>query len=419
MQCWAGERRMRIFRFFITQVFLRKWLFVLGIMILLLLANFLTFTTARSIISTYQGYQQIEAINQEDIFMANLDPNSTTDFNQIELEDSREIYEYLDANYDYALHVEGFVVELDNPYDMEVTFNYMNEAFYEIKSLALSQGNDLYFDYTFNQDNIPVLIGEGLATTYPVGTTITTTDPVTQQLVNLKVQGVLEKNTYYVNFYAPNSKNYFNFSIFVPINKTFIQQASLNLYINGLMEVILVNSTKDEAEQLKELIDKDLQIAINFFTQQENFHYFEEQYTNSIIIISIVTIILLIIIVCLMVWQTLMSIRVMIKDFAIHILVGLSPLKLRRIFYSYFTLLFFVNIILLFIITACYRYDFWKHKEALAVTYGIFGLVSMDWYALLTVICVDFIIGVLMVEIIMKRVRSRTISMGDQNEKYN
>ncbi|GGG26424.1 hypothetical protein GCM10007425_21280 [Lysinibacillus alkalisoli] len=100
---------MRIFRFFITQVFLRKWLFVLGIMILLLLAHFLTFTTTRSIISTYQGYQQIEAINQEDIFMANLDPNSTTDFNQIELEDSREIYEYLDANYDYALHVEGFV----------------------------------------------------------------------------------------------------------------------------------------------------------------------------------------------------------------------------------------------------------------------------------------------------------------------
>ncbi|MCR1898868.1 ABC transporter permease [Irregularibacter muris] len=403
---------MRILRFFITRIFLKRWILVLGMIILLFLANYLSFSVARSIISTFQGYQEIETLNQEGTFVANLDPNSEADFDKIEIDDTQKVYEYLNNNYTYALQADGFVTSLYNKYKMEVSFNYINEEAYKINQFRLSQGNQLNFNYKFNKEKIPVLVGAGLATTYPVGSNIEITDPVTQQLVNLKVQGVLKENTHRSNFYAPNSKNYFNFSIFLPVNEEFIQSADLDLQVNGLMDIVLLDSTKEKAMNLNEHIQENLGLEFNFFNQQENFNYFEDYYVNPLIIICTITFILLIIIVCLATWNTLISIRLMIKDFTINLLVGLSYSKLRAIFYSYFGILFSINLVILFVITAFNRYGFWLRKDSIFATYGIFGLISMDWLALLIVLFIDFIIGFTIVELTIRKVKNIPISVG-------
>ena len=406
---------MRILRFFITKIFLKRWILVLGMILLIFLANFLSFTVTRSIISTFQGYQEIETLNHEGNFIANLDPDSEADFGEIKIDDTHKVYEYLNNNYKYALQADGFVTSLENEDKMEVAFNYINEEAYMIKQFELSQGNHLDFNYKFNEEKIPVLVGAGLATTYPVGSNIEVTDPVTQQLVNLKVQGVLKKNTHRSNFNAPNSKDYFNFSIFLPANEEFIQNAGLDLHINGLMDIVLLDSTKEKAKNLNEHIQENLGLELNFYNQQENFNYFEDYYVNSLIIISIITFILLILIVCLATWNTLISIRLMIKDFTINLLVGLSYSRLRGIFYSYFGILFSINLGLVFVITAFNRYGYWLSKDSSFAVYGIFGLISMDWIALLIVLFIDLIIGFIIVELTMKKIKSIPISVGVLN----
>ncbi|OLP65802.1 hypothetical protein BACPU_14200 [Bacillus pumilus] len=383
----------------------------MGMITLLFLANFLSFTAARSIISTFQGYQEIETMNQKGTFIANLDPNSEADFDRIEIDDTQKVYEYLNNNYTYAFQADGFITSLHNKHNMDVSFNYINEESYKIKKIRLSQGNHLKFDYKFKEE-IPVLVGVGLATAYPVGSNIEVTDPVTQQLVNLKVHGILEKNTHRSNFYAPNSKNYFNFSVFIPINEEFIQSSGLDLQVNGLMDIALLDSTKEKATNLSEFIQKNLGLKFNFFSQQENFTYFEDYYFDSLKIICIITFILLIVIVCLTIWNTLMSIRIMIKDFTINLLVGLRYSKLRVILYSYFGILFFINLVILFGITAFDRYGFWLNKDPLSATYGILGLISMDWNALLIVFFIDMIIAFVIVEITIKKIKNIPISLG-------
>lgn len=403
---------MRILHFFITRIFLKRWILVLGMILLLFLANYLSFSATRSIISTAQGYQEIETFNREGNYIANLNPESEADFDRIDIKETRKLYEYLNNNHTYALQADGFTTSLENEHDMEVSFNYINEEAYQLNQFKLAQGDQLNFDYQFKQDDIPVLIGGGLASTYPVGSKIEITDPVTQQAVDLRVQGVLEKNTHRSNFYAPNSKNYYNFSVIVPVNEPFIQSAGLDLHLNGLMDIVLLDSTKEEATKLNEQIQNNLGLDFNFFSQQENFNYFEDYYVSSLKMISAITLVLLVIIVCLATWNTLISVRLMIKDFTVNLLVGLSYSKLRTIFYSYFAILFSINLVILFAITAFNRYGFWMRKDSIFATYGVFGLISMDWIAFLGVLLIDVIIGVMIVELALKKIKGIPISVG-------
>lgn len=403
---------MRILHFFITRIFLKRWILVLGMILLLFLANYLSFSATRSIISTAQGYQEIETFNREGNYIANLNPESEADFDRIDIKETRKLYEYLNNNHTYALQADGFTTSLENEHDMEVSFNYINEEAYQLNQFKLAQGDQLNFDYQFKQDDIPILIGGGLASTYPVGSKIEITDPVTQQAVDLRVQGVLEKNTHRSNFYAPNSKNYYNFSVIVPVNEPFIQSAGLDLHLNGLMDIVLLDSTKEEATKLNEQIQNNLGLDFNFFSQQENFNYFEDYYVSSLKMISAITLVLLVVIVCLATWNTLISVRLMIKDFTVNLLVGLSYSKLRTIFYSYFAILFSINLVILFAITAFNRYGFWMRKDSIFATYGVFGLISMDWIAFLGVLLIDVIIGVMIVELALKKIKGIPISVG-------
>ncbi|MFB1051724.1 peptide ABC transporter permease, partial [Paraliobacillus sp. JSM ZJ581] len=63
-------------------------------------------------------------------------------------------------------------------------------------------------------------------------------------------------------------------------------------------------------------------------------------------------------------------------------------------------------------ITALNRYGFWLRKDSTFATYGIFGLISMDWLALLIVLFIDIIIGFTIVELTIRKIKSIPISVG-------
>ncbi|WP_353462911.1 hypothetical protein PYH58_13590 [Mammaliicoccus sciuri] len=152
---------MKILKFFITRIFFKRPILVISMITLLFIANYLTFTAARSIISTYQGYEEIGVLNKKGNYIANLDPNSEVKFDNIKKKQSKEVYEYIDKNYKYAFESDGFITSLKNKNDMEVSLNYINESSHDINQFKLSQGTDFDFDYDIKKDKIPVLIGAG------------------------------------------------------------------------------------------------------------------------------------------------------------------------------------------------------------------------------------------------------------------
>lgn len=402
---------MKIFKFIISKIFLRKAILGIGMIILLCMANYITFTAARSILSTFQGYQETKYINQEGVYIANLDPNSHIDMNVINENGTQVVYDYLNNNFNYAFFTDGFIVSVPNIDDMEISLGYMNEEYYKLNQFELSQGTELDFDYQFDEE-IPVLIGKGLGKTYPVGSIIKIEESVLGRPINLKVQGILKQNTYHSNYYALNSKTYYNFSILFPVNKEFINNANMDLKLNGLMDLTILKTTKEEIADLSEVIKDNMGLKFNFFSQKENYDYFNEYYLHSLKIISIITLILLIVITCLTIWNALVSVRLMLKDFTINLLVGLSYSKLRKIFYSYFGIISFINLTIIFIITAFSRYGCWLRKDATFATYGLFGLIGMDCLALLVVLLSDIIIGVVIVENMLRKIKKVPISVG-------
>jgi len=387
---------------------------VLSVLLLLFLSNYLVFIATRFTVSTLQGYDEMKHLNQVDNYIANLDPDSDMNMGEIDKNDTQNVYDYLNNNFSYALFTDGFIVSLPNAYDMEVSFAYLNEEYYKLnKQFEISQGKDLDFDYCFDNDiEIPVLIGKGLSETYPLGSTIKIEDPVLQKQITLKVQGILKPNVHHSNLNSLSSKQYYNFSVIIPINEDFINNSNVGLQLHGLFDIILLQTSKNEIDGLREVIQDNLGLEFNFYTQEENFEYFNEYYFSSLKIITILIAIIILILTCLTIWSSLASIRLMIKDFIINLFVGLSYSKLRKIFYGYYGVLFFINLIILFIITAYSRYGNWIRKDAFFSTFGLFGVIGMDWLALLAVLFFDIIIGIIIVEIMLWRIKKVPISLG-------
>lgn len=402
---------MKIFKFFISKIFLRKAILGIAMIFLLFMANYTAFTAARSILSTFQGYQETKYINQDGVYIANLDPYSPIDMEMIDKSGTQAVYDYLNNNFDYAFYTDGFMASVPNTDDMEISLGYMNEAYYKLNQFELSQGTDLDFDYQFNEE-IPVLIGKGLSKTYPIGSTIKIEESVLERPLTLRVQGILKPNANHSNFYALNSKTYYNFSILVPVNEEFINHANIDLKWNGLTDITILETTKEEVADLGNVIKDNLGAKFNFFNQQENYDYFNEYYVHSLKIMAVITLALLAIITCFSIWNALVSVRLMLKDFTINLLVGLSYSKLRKVFYGYFGILSFINLMIILAFTASNRYGCWLRKDATFAAYGLFGLIGMDWLALLVVVLLDVVIGIVIVENMLRKIKKVPISLG-------
>ena len=72
----------------------------------------------------------------------------------------------------------------------------------------------------------------------------------------------------------------------------------------------------------------------------------------------------------------------------------------------------FVNVALIATFTAFNRYGCWLRKDATFATYGLFGLIGMDWLALLLVVVSDIAIGIIVVESMLWKIKKVPISLG-------
>jgi hypothetical protein len=245
-----------------------------------------------------------------------------------------------------------------------------------------------------------------------VGSTIKIEEPMLGQAMTFKVRGILNENAGHSNYYALNIKNYYNFSILVPVNEKFINDARIDLQLNGLMDIVILQTTEAKVSGLGEIMQDNLGLKFNFFSRKDSYDYFNEYYLHSLKIISIITLILIVIITCLSIWNASVSICLMLKDFTINLLVGLSYSRLRKIFCGYWGMLSSINLMVVFIITAFSRYGSWLRKEPAHATYGLFGLIETDWLALLAVVFFDIIIGIIVVENMLRKVKKVPISLG-------
>lgn len=404
---------MKNFSFFIKKIFLKRWILSITLIFFLLSANFLIFTAVRSLFLTRGGYDEMSRLNKNGIFVSNLDPsNAGFDVTSVEPKRVNGVYDYIDKNFKYALHNEGDLITIPNDKSMDVPLVYMNKEYYDLNGLKSKVGKKLYFDYSLKSDKIPVFVGAGLSKNYPIGAEIKTEIPALGRKVTLKVQGILKKNECHANYYALNSMSYYNYSIIIPINKEFFMKANSAFKVDTMLETIIINGSKESVSNLSKEIHDEWKIKVNFNSQKENNEFFEDYYLYRMRLIVILTIIFLAILIGVSIWNAVVCVRLMKKDFTINLLVGMSYKELKKILYKSFAIIFTLNILVVSVHSAMCRVIAWKSKNALVVSYGFLGLASNEWLGVLAMILVDSLIGVIIVECIVKRIKKIPISLG-------
>ena len=404
---------MKIFYFFLTRIFLRKPIFAIGTLTLLFLANYIVFSTARTVFSAREGYEQMARINAEGTFMANLDPDATVDVDSSSKESIQSVYDVLDDRYEYAFYTDGYITDLANSHGVEVPVGYMNQRYNELNGFSVAKGDGLTFDYSLDQgEAIPVLVGRGLADDYPLGSQFRMHDPASGRELTVRVVGIIAENSSHSNFYALDSKQYYNFSVVMPVNRAFIEQADASFKLNGLMDLILVNTNRAGVSELGAYVDRTIGVKFNYYSQQDNIDFYNQYFVSSMSFLSVVSSLLLALIIVLSVWGSLASVRVMVRDFTINLLVGLSYAKVRRLFCSYYIGLSSLTLLAVLAMTSYSRYGAWESKDASFMTYGLVGLIGMDWLALLVALLFDLLLVVVVVETITWRLRRVPISVG-------
>lgn len=390
---------------------MKRWLPLLGFLIVLFLANLLLFTGVRSLISTYQGFRENAFLLQDGIFISNIDPekNDQVDYDQIDLDQTRKVYDYLEDHTHYGIEMFGYTTDLANQDEMDVLVNYVNQLGFQLRPLPIAEGESLNFE-----DGNPkgVLVGAGLAQDYPIGCHFDFDNPVTGQTEEVFTVGILETNAYRSNLYALNSKNYFNYTVFYPLTPNFIQSSTKDLQVNALNDLILTQSSREEADQVKDLIKATTGLSYNFFSQARNTAYFQDYYGQSIAFVMGLTLLAMILAVFLAVWINLVSIRLAIRDMTLHMLVGLTYHRLRLILYQFYGILLAIVMLVLTLFTSYNRYTTIFRKDAIFASLGFLRLVDIDWAALGIVLLVNLLCLPVIVEIMMAKIKRKPISLG-------
>lgn len=124
--------------------------------------------------------------------------------------------------------------------------------------------------------------------------------------------------------------------------------------------------------------------------------------------------ILLVLIIVPSVWSALISVRVKMRDFTINVMAGLSHGRLRRVFCAYYVGLFLIALLAVLDMAAYSRHGYWRKKTAFLMVYDVWGMIRLDWLALLVVSLFDLLSVVLVARLITWRLRRVSISLGAQ-----
>ena len=331
------------------------------------------------------------------------------DYDQIDLDQTQKVYDYLEDHTHYGIEMFGYITDLANQDEMDVLVNYVNQLGFQLRPLPIAEGESLNFE-----DGNPkgVLVGAGLAQDYPVGCHFDFDNPVTGQTEEVFTVGILETNAYRSNLYAVNSKNYFNYTVFYPLTPNFIQSSTKDLQVNALNDLILTQSSREEADQVKDLIKATTGLSYNFFSQARNTAYFQDYYGQSIAFILGLTLLAMILAIFLAIWINLVSIRLAIRDMTLHMLVGLTYHRLRLILYQFYGILLAIVMLVLTLFTSYNRYTTIFRKDAIFASLGFLRLVDIDWAALGIVLLVNLLCLPVIVEIMMAKIKRKPISLG-------
>lgn len=406
---------MKVFRFFLTKVFLRKFLLTLGIVALLFLTDYISFMAARSILSSLDGQREMAPLSQPGTFIQNDDPSDNTQLTESGRKELKRTYRYLNTHYLYAFYTDGVVVSVPTKNHIEVTASYMNETYVKIHPFPLSQGKGLSFDYHLGQNpRIPVVVGYGIGKEYPIGSQIRVTDPGLDRPVTYVVRGILAKNVSHSNMYALNLKTYANFSILVPVTNAYCDQTSTSSTVleNALMNIIYLKTNQADVTKATNYIRHHLGFRFNIYSGQDNATDFGTELQSLVIPVCLIGLAIIVVTTFLAVWNCLAGIRLMIREFTLNLLVGLSYRRLRRVFSAYYALIFLLNEVILFAIMAIARCGSWRKGEGSLVTYGFCGLIGLDWLSLLIVLVINAVIGTVIVETSLWRIKKIPISVG-------
>ncbi|PNZ99753.1 hypothetical protein CD133_05965, partial [Staphylococcus massiliensis CCUG 55927] len=240
---------------FMSDSFIKRPLFTLSLIALLIFANFLAFTTVRSIILNIQGLKEVSLWNKKDNYLFNLDPkyNFESVDNNLDL---NLLFKHLNDNFTYAIEVNGIKSGIRDSKNMEINLEYISKEAYRLNKIDLIKGKHLNYDNNYTKDPIPVLIGASLEKLFPLDTIFKLKDPTLEKEVTLQVKGVIQGNSYKSLKLAPNTKEYRNFSIVIPINQNFIYDSNELLKVNSIHNLLILDSNDKSVEGLKRYFEK-------------------------------------------------------------------------------------------------------------------------------------------------------------------
>ncbi|MCI6533121.1 MAG: hypothetical protein SO053_03050 [Bifidobacterium animalis] len=405
---------LKLFRFFSTRIFLKKPILVVATILLMILASCMPFMCVRSVVSLAQGIREFSSFDREGTYVMDLDDASFDTFRQYTDESAQRVFDRLDEQYEYAVFVDGFLADLPNSHNRNVAVAYMNENWNEFNRLPTSTGGDLNFDYKFTDDTtIPVLVGRGLADDYPLGSTFVMRDPALDRDMRYEVKGVLADNAAHSNLKALDSKTYYNFSIIVPVNRSFLKTEKNALKINLLFDLVLFNAKRSDVTRLEDYAGQVTPGPLRFSSYQDLKNDLNQYYMPSMrsLIAACAAFIVLLVIVA--VWSSLAGIRIMMRECTVNILVGLSYQKLRNLLFAHYMVLGLIAWAVVVALTITMRQTAWAMNDPLAKTLGwAGGLIPMDWIGLYSSFVVMVAIAALLAQIVTWRVKRIPISLG-------
>lgn len=400
-------------RLFGLRLILRQPFIAVALLVLFLMLNYVFYGALRTVISTADGREQASHFDSPGTYIANLDPGSDVDYGQVSNESLQKTYSYLEDNYRYAFHVDGVIADVPNRRGFEIPVSYVSQRFDELGGLSVDHGAGLQFGYRISQgDVIPVVVGRGLAEEYPLGSRFKFIDPALEREVIVQVSGILEKDAVRSNFYAYDSKNYYNFSLVIPVTEEFIRLSNIDLKLNGLNDLVILDANETSILELKNRIYESTGAQFNFLSHDENREYYYEYYYPSMVLISIAALVMTALIVAGTVWSSLANVNLMIREFTLNRLVGLSCRKLGISFFVYYAPLALVALLALYLFTLYSRLQLWEGGDASLITFGIAGLIRMDWIALLASALFDSVLIGALVSIVIWRIKRVPISIG-------
>ncbi|MDO4412741.1 hypothetical protein [Cutibacterium sp.] len=405
---------MKVFRFFLGRIFLRKPVLVAVLLALIFGCDYIIFMTTRAVVSTYEGASEVATLNAPGTFIANLDPDSTFDVDKISKNAIGNIYDRINEKYTFALFTDGYIIELPNKRNVEVPVAYMNQKYSELNGFELASGAGMNFEYDLkSSDAIPVLVGKGLADDYPLNSTLSIVDPALNKKVRYVVTGILERDQAHSNLYALDSKQYYNFSVIVPVNNSFIERAEIAFKINGLMDLAVIDTTRSEVHQLGDYINKTISVKLNFFSQEENIEFYHQYFKSSMVILCVIMAALVVFIFLLAVWNSIAGMRVMVREFTVNLLVGMSYGRFRRLLFGYYLMLSLVAFFAVFGMVLYSRQSSWHSGDASFMTYGLVGgVIEMDCIALMVTFLANFIMTLSLARFVVWRIKRVPISVG-------